>query len=85
LLLPAAGTSGDCKTIGTTPKKMAEINIERKKKPVWLWLLLLLIIALVVWALYEFTNAPDETEVEETQTTGLVVPALDQPITYASV
>ena len=33
---------------------MAEINIERKKKPVWPWLLLLVIVALLGWAIYEF-------------------------------
>ena len=54
---------------------MAEINIERKKKPVWLWLLLLLVIALVVWAIYTFTNAPDETEADDAPATGLVIPA----------
>lgn len=33
---------------------MAEINIERKKKPVWPWILLLVIVALLGWAIYEF-------------------------------
>ncbi|MBD1396464.1 hypothetical protein H9Q13_04750 [Pontibacter sp. JH31] len=33
---------------------MAEINIERKKKPVWPWLLLLVIVALLGWVVYEF-------------------------------
>lgn len=33
---------------------MAEINIERKKKPVWPWLLLLVIVALLGWVIYEF-------------------------------
>jgi hypothetical protein len=62
---------------------MAEINIERKKKPVWLWLLLVLIIALIVWAIYTFTNAPDETDADEAPATGLVIPA--PPIVYATV
>lgn len=54
---------------------MAEINIERKKKPMWPWLLLLLvIIALIAWALYEMTNEPDETEYEEVPATGMVSP-----------
>lgn len=33
---------------------MAEINIERKKTPVWRWLLILLLLALIAWAVYEF-------------------------------
>jgi hypothetical protein len=64
----------------TNTKKMAEIKIERKKKPVWPWLLLLLIIALIAWALYKFTNEPDEMEVEEAPATGLVIPAPPQPL-----
>ena len=54
---------------------MAEINIERKKKPMWPWLLLLLvIIALIGWALYEMTNEPTETEYDEAPATGMVSP-----------
>jgi hypothetical protein len=34
-------------------KKMAEIRIEKKKKPVWPWLLLVLILLLIGWAVYE--------------------------------
>lgn len=34
-------------------KKMAEIRIEKKKKPVWPWLLLVLILLLLGWAVYE--------------------------------
>jgi len=33
---------------------MAEINIERKKAPIWRWLILLLLLALIAWAVYEF-------------------------------
>jgi hypothetical protein len=61
-------------------KKMAEINIVRKKKPVWPYLLVLLIIALIAWALYNFTDEPNETEAEEAPATGLVIPAPPQPV-----
>ncbi|OKL40455.1 hypothetical protein [Pontibacter flavimaris] len=55
---------------------MAEINIEKKKKSMWPWLILLLvIIALIVWALYEMTNEPDEVEYQEAPATGMVIPA----------
>jgi hypothetical protein len=66
---------------------MAEIKIERKKKPVWPWLLLLLIIALIAWALYEFTNAPNESKAAEVPATGLVRPVLPPAhlISHASV
>ena len=33
---------------------MAEINIQKKKKPVWPWILLVLILLLLGWAVYEF-------------------------------
>ncbi|PKV75132.1 hypothetical protein [Pontibacter ramchanderi] len=33
---------------------MAEIRIEKKKKPVWPWLLLVVILLLLGWAVYEF-------------------------------
>jgi hypothetical protein len=32
---------------------MAEINIERKRRPVWPWLLVLLLIGGIIWALAE--------------------------------
>jgi hypothetical protein len=66
---------------------MAEIKIERKKKPVWPWLLLLLIIALIAWAIYKFTDEPDEMEADEAPATGLVIPAPPQPLQtfYATV
>ena len=32
---------------------MAEIRIEKKKKPVWPWILLVVILLLVGWAVYE--------------------------------
>lgn len=55
---------------------MAEINIERKKRPVWPWILLLIILALLAWAIYEMTNDRDEYETEET---GMVIPAQMTP------
>ena len=66
---------------------MAEIKIERKKKPVWLWLLLLVIIALIAWGLYKFTDEPDAMEADEAPTTGQVIPAPPQALqsVYASV
>lgn len=56
---------------------MAEIRIERKRKPIWPWLLALVLIGLIIWALYEFTNKPDAVDEEEIPATGLVsqVPA----------
>ena len=32
---------------------MAEIRIEKKKKPVWPWILLVVILLLLGWAVYE--------------------------------
>ena len=58
---------------------MAEIRIERKKKPVWPYLLLLLIIGLIAWALYEFTNEPDEVDADQMPASGLVIPAPASP------
>lgn len=58
---------------------MAEINIERKKNPMWPWIILLLvIIALIGWALYEITDEPDEVEYEEVPATGMLLPAKPQ-------
>lgn len=51
---------------------MAEINIERKKTPVWRWLLILLVLALVAWAVYEFAFDQDADEYEEIPATGMV-------------
>ena len=65
---------------------MAEINIERKKKPIWPWLLLILLVGLLIWGLYEFTNEPDEVEVREVPATGMVIPAgaQSQPLSYSA-
>ena len=52
---------------------MAEINIERKKRPVWPWLLLILILVLLGWAIYELVTEDNvETEVVEV---GYILPA----------
>ncbi|AKD05039.1 hypothetical protein POKO110462_17740 [Pontibacter korlensis] len=66
---------------------MAEINIERKKKPTWIWIILLLVvIALVAWALYELTDDDNEVEVDEAPTTGMVLPAEElPPLVYTAV
>lgn len=51
---------------------MAEINIERKKTPVWRWILVLLILALIGWAVYEFVLNPADEDMEEVPATGMV-------------
>lgn len=33
---------------------MAEIEIERKKKPVWPWILLVILLAIIGWVIYEY-------------------------------
>ncbi|HEY4651788.1 MAG TPA: hypothetical protein VIG72_10250, partial [Pontibacter sp.] len=64
--------------------KMAEINIERKKKPVWPWVLLLLVIvALIAWALYQNSNNESETTAREAPATGAIPPAPAQQPVYA--
>ena len=63
---------------------MAEINIERKKKPVWPWVLLLLVIvALIAWALYQNSNNESETTAREAPATGAISPAPAQQPVYA--
>ena len=52
---------------------MVEINIEKKKKPVWPWILLLVIVALLIWAIYEFTIDRDNTETAALQTSGMLL------------
>ena len=54
---------------------MAEIRIERKRKPIWPWLLALVLVALIVWALYEFTNKPEDVDDTDVPASGLVIPA----------
>ncbi|CAN5919485.1 hypothetical protein BH24BAC1_BH24BAC1_07600 [soil metagenome] len=41
---------------------MAQINIERKKNPVWPWVLGLILLALIAWAIYEFVYKRDQNE-----------------------
>lgn len=56
---------------------MAQINIERKKTPVWPWILALILLALIAWAVYEFVYKPNQQEEryeETTPTTGMVIP-----------
>lgn len=54
---------------------MVEINIEKKKRPVWPWILLIVIVALIVWAFYDFVIDPDDRIDDDAPVTGLVVPA----------
>ncbi len=62
---------------------MAEINIERKKKPVWPWILLLIVLALIGWAIYESTKDGDLTSFQaEPQTTDRMLYAELQPHQY---
>ena len=51
---------------------MAEINIERKKTPVWRWLLVLILLALVAWAVYEFAYKREDDDIDEVPATGMV-------------
>ncbi|MER2996681.1 hypothetical protein [Pontibacter populi] len=57
---------------------MVEINIEKKKKPVWPWILLLIIVGLIIWAIIEFTNDRTDTETA-------VLPATSGSLFMASV
>lgn len=41
---------------------MAQINIERKKNPVWPWVLGLILLALIGWAIYEFAYKRNQNE-----------------------
>ncbi|WP_162345674.1 hypothetical protein [Pontibacter fetidus] len=58
---------------------MVEINIEKKKKPVWPWILLLIILGLLVWAIYEFTNDRDNAEAAALPTSGIPATASQVP------
>ncbi|MBJ6118229.1 hypothetical protein JAO76_08505 [Pontibacter sp. BT310] len=65
---------------------MVEINVERKKKPVWPWILLLLIVGLIIWAIVEMTNDNNETVIDENSGTGMVIPAHQlQPYNYKKI
>lgn len=62
---------------------MAEINIERKKTPVWRWLLILLLLALVAWAVYEFAFDNETTEIDDdVPATGMVTLTALNPQPY---
>jgi hypothetical protein len=58
---------------------MAEINIERKKTPVWRWLLVLILLALLAWAVYEFAFDHTDDDYEEVPATGMVTMIPVQP------
>ena len=53
---------------------MVEINIEKKKRPVWPWILLIVIVALLAWAIYDFVIDPDDRVDDNAPVTGLVIP-----------
>jgi len=54
---------------------MAEINIEKKKTPIWRWLLVLILLALIGWAIYEFVLKPQDADPFVARPgTGLVIP-----------
>ena len=59
---------------------MAEINIERKKTPVWRWLLVLILLALVAWAVYEFAYKREDDDIDEVPATGMVTMLQLQPL-----
>ncbi len=50
---------------------MAEIHIEKKKKPIWPWILGALLLAVVIWIVVDSTNSKDDSQrqVVTTQTT----------------
>lgn len=58
---------------------MAEINIEKKKKPVWPWILLVILLVLIGWVAYEFLRDDTSVDVDvDTNTTGMVEQARPQ-------
>jgi hypothetical protein len=54
---------------------MVEINIEKKKKPMWPWILLLVIVALLVWAIYELTSDRDTADTAALPVPGMLLAA----------
>ncbi|MEJ8800739.1 hypothetical protein [Pontibacter sp. H249] len=58
---------------------MAEINIERKKKPIWPWILLLVIVALLIWAIYELLT-DDNTVAAAFSTADYMIPTGIPPL-----
>lgn len=65
---------------------MAEINIEKKKKPVWPWILLIILLALIGWAIYEFATQDGDLETSSTPVTTemLAQVNLHQPVSLKS-
>ncbi|KAA5540792.1 hypothetical protein [Adhaeribacter rhizoryzae] len=59
---------------------MAEINIERKKTPVWRWLLILILLALIAWAVYEFAYDKEDNDFDEVPATGMVTLVPQAPL-----
>jgi hypothetical protein len=63
---------------------MAQINIERKKNPVWPWVLGLILVALIAWAIYEFgykRNQNEQYQQERPNTGMIMTPATDRLLT----
>ncbi len=56
---------------------MAEIRIEKKKKPVWPWILLVVILLLLGWAIYELVLKDGQTQAFAAVYTLAHVPAPD--------
>ncbi|MHC2993290.1 hypothetical protein OB13_17520 [Pontibacter sp. HJ8] len=62
---------------------MAEINIERRKKPVWPWILLIILLALIGWVAYEYLRDDTSVDVDvDTNSTGMVEQAGPQSPQY---
>jgi len=40
---------------------VAEIRVERKRRPVWLWVVALVVVAILAWAAYDYFVADDST------------------------
>ena len=62
---------------------MAEIRVERKRRPVWLWVVVLVIVALLAWAAYDYFVADDSAIRQEDTQLGtyedLDAPATEEP------
>lgn len=56
---------------------MAEIRIEKKKKPVWPWILLVVILLLLGWAVYELVLKDGQIQAFAAVYTLVHVPAPD--------
>lgn len=60
---------------------MAEINIEKKKKPVWPWILLLVLLALIGWVIYDYMSDGEIATSEPAPTTIELVAQQQAPFT----